>query len=125
MSHFNKKCVAIAFLFDVPPTEPPSPSSLGVSRTVDTITLSWDVPTLLEARGYVSYTVTFGPSVGARRRRQTPDECSLSPCNVPVERGGVVISGLDPGTNYDLTVTPSNEDNITGVAATATAPSKS
>ncbi|XP_064386408.1 uncharacterized protein LOC135334957 isoform X2 [Halichondria panicea] len=112
-------CQSIDFIAQL---EPPSPSSLGVSRTVDTITLSWDVPTLLEARGYVSYTVTFGPSVGARRRRQTPDECSLSPCNVPVERGGVVISGLDPGTNYDLTVTPSNEDNITGVAATATAP---
>ena len=62
--------------------------------------------------------------MGSRRRRQTPDECSVSPCNVPVERGGVVISDLDPGTNYDLTVTPSNENGITGVAATATAPSK-
>ncbi len=95
-----------------------------ISRTADTLSLSWDVPTLIEARGYVSYMVAFAPNEGARRRRQTPDECSVSPCNVPVEKGGVVISGLDAGTTYDLTVTPSNEAGVTGPPAMATAPSK-
>ncbi len=80
------------------------------------------MPSLPEAMGYVNYLVTFGLSEGARRRRQSGPECSVSPCDVPVEEGGVVIVGLDEGTAYDLSVTPSNEDGITGTTVMTMAP---
>ena len=84
--------------------------------------VTWDVPTLIEAKGFVSYTVTFDRNE-ARRKRQTGGQCSSSPCNpVPVEEGGVVIAGVDPGTTYSLNVAPTNEENGVGVAASRIEP---
>ena len=80
--------------------------------------MTWNVPTLIEAKGFVSYTVTFDSSNGARRKRQTGGQCSSSPCNpVPVEEGAVVIAGVDPRTAYSFNVAPMNEENVVGVAA--------
>ena len=85
--------------------------------------MTWDVPTLIEAKGFVSYTVAFESSNGARRKRQTSGQCSSSPCNpVPVEEGGLVIAGVDPGTTYSLNVAPTNEENGMGVAASRIEP---
>ena len=85
--------------------------------------MTWDVPTLMEAKGFVSYTVTFDPSNEARRKRQTSGQCSSSPCSpVPVEEGGVVIAGVDPGTTYSFNVAPTNEENGMGVAASRIEP---
>ena len=97
---------------------PPTPTGVASTLSGSTIAVTWDVPTLSEAKGFVSYTVTFEPSNEARRKRETSGQCSSSPCNpVPVEEGGVVIAGVDPGTTYSFNVAPTNEENVVGVAA--------
>ena len=84
---------------------------ISASRTE--INLAWRVPSLVEARGFVVYIVTFEPS-GGRKRRQEGGVCSQSPCSVNVEMGGVILTGLDPRVNYVLTVQPVNEDMVMG-----------
>lgn len=75
------------------------------------IDVSWKVPSLIEAMGFVVYEVSFraamGGGAGGRRKRQE-GECTESPCSVPVEEGGVVITGLDADVNYVVSVQPVN-----------------
>ena len=107
---------------------PPTPTGVISTRSSgSTIMVTWNVPTLTEAMGFVTYTVTFEPSSGARRKRQSPSgQCSSSPCNpVPVEEGGVIITGVDPGTVYSLNVAPTNEENVNGIPASSIGPGES
>jgi len=83
---------------------------LSRSQTGDRITVTWSIPTLSQARGFLSYTITFQSSdPSTRRRRQSATECFSSPCTALVDQGTIDILGLDPSTGYDVTVTPANE----------------
>ena len=91
------------------------------STAGDTLTVTWDVLTLTQARGFVNYTVTFEPSTNNRKRRQSiPGACTVSPCTVSIDQGNVVIVNVDPATTYDITVTPTNEKSLSGDSAIAT-----
>lgn len=79
--------------------------------------LAWDVPSLVEARGFLEYEVTYESVAGEggrRRRQQVSSACAQSPCNVPVEEGRVTVVGLDPEADYSVVVQPVNEENERG-----------
>ena len=81
--------------------------------------LTWRVPSLLEARGFVFYVVDFDPPRSAGRRKKRQNENALCPpsfdlCRVPVQLGGVTVSGLDPNVMYTITIVAENEDGERG-----------
>lgn len=86
------------------------------------IAVRWTVPSLVVAKGFVVYIVSFDSSMsGSEGRRKRQDmTCSQSPCVVPVERGGVDITGLDPAIEYVVSVLPRNGDQEVGPASNMT-----
>ena len=83
--------------------------------------VSWIVPSLLVARGFLSYTIEFLPSVTGRiKKRQNDGTCTVSPCSVPVQLGGVTLTDLDPFLSYGITVSAVNEDGVHGESTTGT-----
>ncbi len=86
--------------------------------------VTWTVPSLDEAKGFLVYIVDFEPATGGRRKRQQTAgvlcPLSLSPCRVPVEDGGVTVSGLDPNVVYSVMVVAENGDSVRGEMLTAT-----
>ena len=106
------------------PPAPPEVRDLGVTRSVsgEEIAVKWTVPSLVVAKGFVVYIVSFDSSMSSmsgsegRRKRQDMMTCSQSPCMVPVERGGVDITGLDPAIEYVVSVLPRNGDQEVGPA---------
>lgn len=95
---------------------PPPVMDLKLVRSSGTeIMVTWSVPSLVLARGFVDYLLEYSPVSQVRRRRQSSgSSCTSSPCKVPASRGGVVISGLDPKSSYTVRVSPVNEDGVTG-----------
>ena len=92
------------------------------------IILSWGVPTLREARGFVTYEVRFSSSSAKRTTtRQSNTVCTVSQslCGVPIEEGGVEVTGADPGLDYTVIVVPVNGEGELGEATTLTAVARS
>ena len=113
-------------------TAPPAPSNVMVAHVSDTtIRVSWQLLSLVEARGHITYRVMVTPTTGSRRRRQaTQGErvCTLlSPCEVPANESSVTVGGLDSDTSYSVTVMAVNSEDEAGptsVPITATIPSR-
>jgi len=78
------------------------------------INVSWTGPGLVEARGFVEYTLEYSPTTPTRTKRQTGHTCSGSPCTVPISRGSVLLTNLDAKETYLVTVRPMNEDGDMG-----------
>ncbi len=95
-----------------------------VERTGTEAVLRWDVPSLLEAKGFLVYVVTFDPprTVGKRKRQTVGVLCppTSNPCRVGVQEGGVTVSGLDPDVDYRVSVVAENEEQEKGQTATET-----
>ena len=94
-------------------------SSSSDSTDSSAILLTWTVLPLDQAKGFVTLSVTFGPlsftnEREARRKRQTANECSRSPCQILYEQGRVRITGLDPQQTYYVIVIPQNEEGEIG-----------
>lgn len=82
-------------------TEPGQVGSVIITRTATTMTVSWRLLTLVEARGFITgYTVAYTVSTYVSRQTNTvttgPDVSS------------VAIDGLDANTVYDVSVQASN-----------------
>ena len=87
------------------------------------IAVKWTVPSLMDAKGFLVYIVSFDSSMSGsegRRKRQDRMTCSQSPCMVLVEKGGVNITGLDPAIEYMVSVRPHNEEQENGPASNMT-----
>jgi hypothetical protein len=81
----------------------------------------WQVLSLEKAMGFLEYQIQVQPSgavEGQRRRRQVT--CLQSPCTVSMEDGMFSITGLDPATDYTVSVRPVNGEGDLGEALTQT-----
>ena len=88
---------------------PPSPMNVvGVRFDSTTIGVSWSKFTLVELKGLASYIVTYKIVIGSRRRQLG------GMVTVPWTENHVVISNLQPGAQYDITVTTSTLAGMSG-----------
>ena len=88
---------------------PPSPMNVVVVRFDSaTIGVSWSMFTLVELKGLASYIVTYKIVIGSRRRQLG------GMVTVPWTENQVVISNLQPGAQYDITVTTSTLAGMSG-----------
>ena len=106
---------------------PPPIQELVITRSENqtVIIITWGVPTLREAGGFVTYEITF--SRRSARKRQSSNTmtttCTVaqSLCSVPIEQGGVEVSDADPDQDYAVTVVPVNGDGERGQPITLNA----
>ena len=80
----------------------------------------WTPLTLVQARGFVRYRVSYRPQISQKRQ-----EVSVV---VSGDQGSVAIGGLLPGVAYDVMVVPFNTEpsgqELAGSPSSAVAPSK-
>ena len=103
------------------PTEPPAVNNISVERvSTTTIIVFWTPLTLVQARGFVRYRVSYRPQNSQKRQ-----EVSVV---VSGDQGSVTISELLPGVAYDVAVVPFNTEpsgqELAGSPSSAVAPSK-
>ena len=76
-----------------------APMNVTATRLNDTaMNVSWTPLTLVEARGFVKYVITY-TKAGGSRKRQSP-----SPKIVNGTDSSCVVNDLEPGVEYDVTV---------------------
>lgn len=120
-----EKGLALLFMVYKFPLVPPRVQGLNVARIGTEARVSWTVPSLLEAGGFLTYVVDLSPprSLQNRRKRQSTGVLcppSSDPCRVPVQEGGVTLSGLDSDVEYTVSVVAENEDQERGRPITQT-----
>ena len=82
---------------------PPPPLNVIVDRFDSTsIGVSWTKFTLVELKGLASYIVTYDIIIGSRKRQLG------GTITVPWTQNRVIISDLQLGADYDITVSTSN-----------------
>ena len=73
-----------------------------------TIGVSWTKFTLVELKGLASYIVTYNIIIGSRKRQLG------GTITVPWTENRVIIPNLQPGAQYDITVTTSTLAGMSG-----------
>ena len=97
------------------PLAPPPVQNLMVGRLSGSeASVTWTVPSLQQARGFVTYIIKSLPTKSGIMGNYEKLTCGISPCSVSVEVGGVTLTGLNPGLSYDIVVIPINEDETKG-----------
>ena len=82
--------------------DPPAPMNVVVVRFDSTsIGVSWTKYTLVELKGLANYTVTYNIIIGSRKRQLG------GTVTVPWTENRVIISNLQPGAEYVVTVSTS------------------
>ena len=90
---------------------PPIPTNLTAVRfNSTTIGVSWTRYTLVELKGLASYTVTYDIVISSSRKRQLNGVIT-----VPWTNNTVIISNLQPGAQYDVTVQTSTSAGVSGM----------
>ncbi len=102
-------------------TELPAVNGISVERVTTTaMIVFWTPLTLVQARGFVRYRVSYRPLNSQKRQ-----EVSVV---VSGDQGSVAISELFPGVSYDVVVVPFNTEpsgqELAGSPSSAVAPSK-
>ena len=93
---------------------PPSPMNVVVSRfDQNTIGVSWTKFTLVELKGLASYIVTYNIVIGSRKRQLG------GTITVPWTDDCVIIPNLQPGAQYDITVSTSTQAGMSGIIHSA------
>ncbi len=76
------------------------------------MTVSWKRLTLVEARGFVQFYIITINGGGGNTKRQVVEICEVSqdPCLrlVSAASDSATVTGLDPGTGYDVTMAAAN-----------------
>ena len=75
-----------------------------------TIGVSWTKFTLVELKGLASYIVTYNLVIPGSRKRQVGGTIT-----VPWTENHVIISNLQSGAQYDITVTTSTLAGMSGI----------
>jgi len=111
--------LTVASLLTSVPTAPPR--NVMTNRLNAThMLISWDLPTLVESRGFiVSITITYTPIMEPARRRKR----QVVTIEVSGNSTSVVIGGLNPDLQYSVTVSVSTVGG-TGPETVAAVPSK-
>ena len=90
---------------------PPSPENVVVKRFNPTsIGVSWTKFTLVELKGLANYIVTYNIIIDSRKRQSELG----GTVTVPWTQNQVIISGLQPGADYDITVRTSTTAGMSG-----------
>ena len=90
---------------------PPPPENVVVVRFDSTsIGVSWNKFTLVELKGLANYTVTYSIIIGSRKRQSQLG----GTLTVPWTENRVIIPGLQPGAEYDITVRTSTAAGMSG-----------
>ena len=90
---------------------PPPPENVEVERFDSTsIGVSWTKFTLVELKGLANYSVTYSIIIGSRKRQSRLG----GTMTVPWTQNQVIISGLQSGADYDVTVRTSNTAGMSG-----------
>ena len=104
-NYYNGYIKISTFLFLVPP----SPVNVVIVRFDSTsIGVSWDKFTLVELKGLANYTVTYDIVIDSRKRQLG------GMITVPWTQNQVIISNLQPGAEYHVTVRISTTTGISG-----------
>ena len=75
--------------------------NVQLERSGTSVIISWEPLTLFEARGFPTYAVTLVPSTSDDRvTRQSSDGV----IRVTTNESNIVVGGLDPKVEYDVTV---------------------
>ena len=78
-----------------------APENIVFERSGTSVSVSWELLTLFEARGFPTYTITLVPSTGDDRvTRQSSDGV----IRVTTNESNIVVGGLDTKMKYDVTV---------------------
>ena len=95
---------------------PPPPENVVVVRfDSSTIGVSWTKFTLVELKGLANYSVTYNYSIIIdSRKRQSQLGGTMT---VPWTQNQVIISGLQPGAEYDITIRTSTAAGTSGKAS--------
>ena len=89
---------------------PPPPTNVVVVRfDSTTIGVSWTKFTLVELKGSANYTVVYDIVIGSRKRQLG------GMIILPWTQSQVIISDLQPGAEYDITVRTSTTTGISGI----------
>lgn len=89
---------------------PPVPTNLTAVRfNSTTIGVSWTKYTLVELKGLASYVVTYDIIISTRKRQFN------GIVTVPWTNNTVIISNLQPGALYDITVQTSTTAGMSGI----------
>ena len=111
-SCFVNLCYSYLFLYVPNTSVPPPPENVVVARFDSTsIGVSWTKFTLVELKGLANYSVTYNIIIGSRKR-QSPLGDTVT---VPWTQNRVIISGLQPGAEYDVTVRTSTAAGMSGI----------
>ena len=78
-----------------------TPNNVEFERSGTSVSVSWEPLTLFEARGFPVYTVTLVPSTSADRVTR---QSSNGVIRVVTNESNIVVGGLDPEVEYDVTV---------------------
>ena len=90
---------------------PPPPENVVVVRfDPTTIGVSWTKFTLVELKGLANYSITYSIIIGSRKG-QSQVGGSMT---VPWTQNQVIISDLQPGAEYDITVRTLTSAGISG-----------
>ena len=90
---------------------PPSPENVAVVRFNPTsIGVTWNKFTLVELKGLANYIVTYTIIIDSRKRQSELG----GTVTVPWTQNQAVISGLQPGAEYNITVTTSTAAGVSG-----------
>ena len=102
------KCHDIFVLFP----EPPLPENVVVVRFNPTsIGVSWNKFTLVELKGLADYIVTYTIIIDSRKRQSELG----GTVTVPWTQNQVIITGLQSGAEYDVTVRISTTAGMSGI----------
>ena len=90
---------------------PPSPENVIVKQFDSTsIGVSWTKFTLIELKGLANYIVTYNIIIDSKKRQTELGGTMV----VPWSQNQVIISGLQPGADYDVTVRTSSSAGMSG-----------
>ena len=90
--------------------EPPAPRNVTVVRfDSTTIGISWVKFSLVELKGLASYVVTYDIIISSRKRQLSGS------VTVPWTNNTVIISNLQAGAQYDVTVQTSTSAGMSGM----------
>ena len=103
-------CKECSFLIPVPPP----PENVVVKRfNPNSIGVSWTKFTLVDLKGLANYIVTYSVIIGSRKRQSELG----GTLTVPWTQNQVIISGLQPGAEYEVTVRTSTTAGMSGTVS--------
>jgi hypothetical protein len=105
----RRSCVTIVYPIPIP--EPPPPENVVVVRFNPTsIGVSWTKFTLVELKGLANYIITYEIIIDSRKRQSELGGTVI----VPWLQNQVIISRLQSGAEYDVTVKTSTVAGMSG-----------